>query len=235
MGILGNNFVRKGGITIKTIEDYQRYFKFMLHHLIENYMAVKQLNNSYHIKKTLKKKKFRHKVYEDLRSQSLFYFTKIHNIVGDTTSNSLSYFALRKNILKRFPDIPHNTIGQDYETLIKDFKNNRDWSCHFTTNEFEAEISTLEDYYENKDILYHFNVSFVDNELFRSLIHYNEEELNKIEHVIKIAIQDYNIFFNANLEVFDTYASTMDLNSLTKAAKSYDNKKKKRHNDDLKQ
>src|SRR5699024_848115 len=99
--------------SMKNIEDYQKYFKFMLHHLIENYMAVKRLNSSYHIKKWIKKKEVKYKVYEDLRSQSLFYFTRIHNIVGDTTSNSLSYLSLRKNMLKRFPDLPRNNIGQD--------------------------------------------------------------------------------------------------------------------------
>ncbi|MCC4723559.1 hypothetical protein [Salinicoccus sp. RF5] len=206
------------------IEKLKKQYKFMIHHLYKELNMYRRVNNKYRIHAEIKRKKFKYKLYEEFRVQSLYRASKLYNIIGDMQGKSVSYKLLRNKINKNTDYILTKTTETE-NSYINSFKNQRNWALHFSNAEFEAELEIDPEYFNHHKIIIS-EPKFVDYNVYFSLIQHNWSEINKAKMVLELAIKDYEILFGQKPVFEKSKVNTMDLTWLEKSVKSFKYSKK---------
>lgn len=198
----------------------------MLYHFTNELESVRKITNKYRLRAELPFKKIKFNTYDEFRTQSFFYFSRMNSIIGDNVGNAASYKMLRKKIEKE-SNIALPKIDQESEELINDFYKQRNWSTHFTRYELQAELDLDADRYEGHTYFVS-RPKYVTRELYLDLIHSNWNEINKARIIYNLILQDYFTLFGEYPKVYNFKGLyTIDVDSLEKAEKSFEYSKKK--------
>ena len=197
----------------------------MYYHFINELVSVEKITNKYRLRGELPFKKIKFTKYDEFRTQSFFYFTRLNNIIGDAQKHSVSYKMLRKDIAKK-QTIRLPEIDQESKELINTFYDQRNWSAHFTRYELQAELDLNPGRYDGH--IYNIDrPKYVTRELYLDLIHSNWNEINKAKIIHNLLLQDYFTIFGEYPQINRNNGYTIGLTSLEKAEKSFEYSKKK--------
>lgn len=216
---------KKQTLDKKQYDLHEQYFHYVLQKLYKSIKEFESAHNGSKKKYKRYKRKYSYTNYDRYRTQTLFYYSIICNIIGDETKNTISYTRLRK-------DLKEKSIGtlidlsQDDQRLIAYFRNQRNWTSHFTTNEFHAHYKYKGLSKEEYEYVTH---KYVDKELYIDLIERNAHSLNCMKRVLELAINDYKAFFGNEFIVTHSVIPIIGIEGLDQADDSYTNFKNKKY------
>ena len=177
--------------------------------------------------KVLRKSKINFCDYEFCRSSYNFYFSKIHNIIGDGQKNAISYYNLvQDKILQKHSLILNKP--QEKREFLNRLNDKRDWSSHFNISDARAKMNYLNIINNNRvDIAI---PEYVDIFLAIDLLEDIKNFLNFIDIVKQHIGHDFYVMFNQEIEQHLYIKGTTTISDLKTSITSFEYSKDKKKN-----